>query len=214
MVPEGVQLSLRHFLSVNHSQEIRSALDSKDDIHKIVKVTKDKEGLLEFEIIEEFRSIETEFFSTNNLQNKPLCIITVAGSPECKHHLPKWLEITRIGQLCPHARNSLVLHCYCSGMNAEFEEEVSKRDEESTKVFMKQLIEPSEVCKVKIQLENNSEVDEFSISYFNLCQNAGITRFDVIGTGFQEIDCLSEPKEINFTTTSEKDGSLIRKDKR
>merc|ERR1711899_264434 len=73
-VPGGVEFSVRHFLTVPHSQEAREALDNPLDQHHIVKLTKVK-GKLKMEIIDSIHSVTSEYFTTNKLAGHSLCWI-------------------------------------------------------------------------------------------------------------------------------------------
>ena len=69
-VPDGVEFSIRHFLTVPHSPEAHEALDNPEDEHQIVKLTK-VEGRLEVQVIDSIHSVTSEYFTTRKLAGRP-----------------------------------------------------------------------------------------------------------------------------------------------
>jgi hypothetical protein len=71
-IPEGVKISVKHFLTLPNSAEVISCLESEEDQHNIVKITKIGEDL-NIEKFGDFRTVNTEHFETYELQNQSLC---------------------------------------------------------------------------------------------------------------------------------------------
>jgi hypothetical protein len=111
VVCEGVSFSAQHLLTVPSNQEIGDALQTNDDVHKLIKETKHGDEFI-IETIEEFRTLDT-FFTTGLLQNRTLCYLTTGvlgfggGTPGFRHCSIKRVIITRHKGRCPHDNHAL-----------------------------------------------------------------------------------------------------------
>ena len=74
-VPDDVEISIRHFLTVPHTPDAHEASDDPDDKHEIVKLTK-VNGRLEMKVIDTIHSVTSEYFTTRKLSGKSLCWVT------------------------------------------------------------------------------------------------------------------------------------------
>ena len=99
-VPEGVSFSVKQFLTVPSNQEIGDALQTNDDVHKLIKVTKRGSDFI-IETIQEYETIESRYFTTRLLQKKPLCYLTASilrfgcKNPVSHHNATKTVTIGR-----------------------------------------------------------------------------------------------------------------------
>ena len=106
-VPDGVEVSIRHFLTVPHSPEAHEALDNPEDEHQIVKLTK-VEGRLEVQVIDSIQSVTSEYFSTRKLAGQSLCFVTMMFPINlCWHSSVKEIIFTKHAKKCSHEGYSL-----------------------------------------------------------------------------------------------------------
>ena len=128
-VPEDVEISIRHFLTVPHSPENQEALDSPDDQHQIVKLTKVK-GRFEMEVIDSIQSVTSDYFTTGKLSGQSLCWITSTGTAECKHNFETEIVVTKNIKMCSHQRYALDVWCVCLSAKDAFEKKIKERRKE------------------------------------------------------------------------------------
>ena len=87
-------------LTVPHNQEIRTVLQTNDDVHKLIKVTKRGSDFI-IETIQDYETISSRYFTTRLLQKKPLCYLTASilrfggKNPVSHHNATKTVTIGR-----------------------------------------------------------------------------------------------------------------------
>ena len=119
-MPDGVEFSVRHFLTVSHSQEAREALDNPLDQHHIVKLIKVKRKL-KMEIIDSIHSVTSEYFTTSKLSGHSLCWIAPVFSIDlCWHSSVKEIIFTKSTKMCSHEKFALNVHCVCPAVKENF----------------------------------------------------------------------------------------------
>ena len=84
VLPNGVEVGLRHFLTVPLSEETKEEMETKWHKHSLVKISK-QDGILQSETIKSFWEVDSEYFWTSKLAGKPLCYIAATTTPECEH---------------------------------------------------------------------------------------------------------------------------------
>ena len=124
VVPEDIEIGVKHFLSVPMSTDFDSAMHHEDKTHRIVKLTKERSGF-EIEHIDTKSQVSSEYFTTTNFVGKSLChITTTAGSDEyqCLHSSVKKFYVTQRNNGCPHLKFNLCLFCVCESAEIRFRE--------------------------------------------------------------------------------------------
>ena len=134
-------------------------LDSNKDAHKIIKATKEG-GEISIETIDEFRTIESNFLTTNGLQNKRLFYLTSTGVEECKHTAEKRLTLARYvtgsRNPCPHSPNGINVYCRCESRKEYFQNTLKLRAEFETTAFYDIFIEPVKTYNLQMMFEGNA----------------------------------------------------------
>ena len=74
-VPPGVRIGIKHFLTPPKSPEVASFLNQVEDVHSLIKITKEGETY-NVQRIEDFKIINAEHFYTLRLQGEKLCHLT------------------------------------------------------------------------------------------------------------------------------------------
>ena len=113
--PPGVVFGIKHLLTVPNSPEVREALEDEANSHshQIIKMTSEKDGKHELEVIDSTIELTSQYFITEKLEGKSLCKITSAWLPffgsthECTHSSLKDVVVTQKVGRCPHKKNSL-----------------------------------------------------------------------------------------------------------
>ena len=120
MVPDGVTFSVRHFLNIPNSSEIRELLESETDKHYVIKVTKvnDRYQIKKFR---EYKEIASHYFKTDAFQREKLCHLTTASLPECKHGSMQRYTLTKMKTECPHKKGTVALYVHCDADISESE---------------------------------------------------------------------------------------------
>ena len=97
-LPEGIRISIRHFLTIPNSEVIRNELEEEGDGHSIVKMTKE-EGKWTVEQIDSVGAISSQFLSTSKFEKKRLCLITTSllrsERYTCRHSSLKNIIVTK-----------------------------------------------------------------------------------------------------------------------
>ena len=160
-IPTGVIFSVKHLMMVPSSPEIENCLQASDDIHSLVKIKK-AGGNLETEIIEDFGSITSEYFTTGKLQNQSLCFITTVGRPECLHSSIKRITIVQDRQMCPSEKNALAAYIACENDDSKkiLEQDLEEKYEQKTRAFIKQNISQSNDYQLKIRFDGLDWYDQ------------------------------------------------------
>ena len=154
-VPDGVEISIRHFLTVPHSREAREVLDNPEDQHHVVKLSKVK-GKLALQVIDSIQSFTSEYFSTRKLSGQSLCFVTMMVPINlCWHSSVKEIVFTKHAKKCSHEGYSLNVYCVCPSAKETFEKQVEKRGHEiPSDAVMTQDIDksPNTVYHISIRL--------------------------------------------------------------
>ena len=121
VVPEGITFAPVHFLTIPSSREIGETLENSNDIHTIVKLTKNGDGF-DLKTFGEFKEVVSKYcFQTEELVGKKLCKLTTAGwftkggEPICKHSSLKTILVSKHKKMCPHIRTALAAYVFCDG---------------------------------------------------------------------------------------------------
>ena len=182
-VPEGVEISIRHFLTVPHSAEAREALDNPEDQHHVVKLSK-VNGKLELQIIDSIQSVTSEYFTTRKLSGQSLCFVTMMFPLNlCWHSSVKEIIFTKHAKKCSHEGYSLNVYCVCPSAKEVFEKQVEKRGHEIPgDAVMTQDIDKSSDTGYHISIrlrmrDNESEmVERRKVNHLEMCEYAGIRK--------------------------------------
>ena len=227
-MPEGVKFSLRHFLNVPNSQEIRNALESDDCEHFFIKATKCKvQGKFIFEKIDDSKEVLDNYFETCALENQKLCYLTTASRFDifglfgerlfCKHGSVQKFTVTKTKKECPNMKGSLAVYIHCDMSDSEFEKILDEGGEVRTKVFFRQSIKryPLQTYQISIKLDEREKDEQIGkdISHLKLCEFNGVIRIDSISACFKEVNCkVSKPVYFSIKTKeseSESESKLL-----
>ena len=178
LVPAGVNISIRHLLSVPKSVEVRQELESSDDNHNIVKITQAK-GESITEIIDTQNNVTSEYFSTDKFTGRPLCQITTTKFfrqpySECNHSAPKTLIFTHDKKMCPHQAYALSLYCYCDAYKDRFQSQIEEQGHKVTTGVMKHNVERS--CTYNISAKFEKEWKQATLSFNEMCKYIGVKK--------------------------------------
>ena len=224
-VPDGVEISIRHFLTVPHSPEAHEALDNPEDEHQIVKLTK-VEGRLELQVIDSIHSVTSEYFTTRKLAGKSLCFVTMMFPINfCWHSSVKEIIFTKHAKKCSHEGYSLNVYCVCPSAKEAFEKQVEKRGHEipSDAVMTQDIDKSSDAAydiSIRLRLrENESEkVEKRTVSHLEMCEYAGIRKLgglieQTFGCGCREdVHCGRSDAAIFLKVEEKKNGRINKSD--
>ena len=180
-VPEGVSIAVNHLLNVPHNSETSNVLHHEADVHMIIKATK-HDGSYKIEIVDQFTTIESEYFQTDRLENEFLCFLTTGifgfgVKAVCRHSAQKRVSITRNRAKskgrCPHARNGLSVYSHCRGRVEKLKEDIETRKEVMTEAFNDYPIDAVSTYTLQILLGEESENEEIfqkEITLKKLCE--------------------------------------------
>jgi len=196
-LPPGVEIGIKHFLSVPHSPDIRDGLEADNHSHHFLKAT-NVEGKLEIEVIESFPEIRSSYFTTKKLKSQPLCQI-VSGwfgigkeDARCSHPSPKQLVLTQMEERCPHRPNSLYLWLKCGASDSDFKKKTEDCKHEKSGVYMEVTrLNTSPDVKYEMSVKLSEECLEWVssglTSHYEMCQQNGVLRFGGLIKG--EVNC-------------------------
>ena len=124
--------------------------------------------------------VNSDHFYTERLQGQRLCFLkSVWGfsSTVCNHSAIKTLSIVRDKLKCPHEDKALALYVVCDNKDskARFEEVLCKKEEEETRAFFEQNIEPTQTCIFELRVDQSDWIS-FSFIHFLLCKYNGMLR--------------------------------------
>ena len=101
VVPEGITFAPVHFLTIPSSREIGETLENSNDIHTIVKLTKNGDGF-DLKTYGEFKEVVSKYcFETKELVGQKLCKLTTAswlskgGEPKCEQSPLKTILVSK-----------------------------------------------------------------------------------------------------------------------
>ena len=232
--PPGVVFGIKHLLTVPNSPEVREALEDEANSHshQIIKMTSEKDGKHELEVIDSTIELTSQYFITEKLEGRSLCKIASAWLPwigsthECTHSSLKDVVVTQKVGRCPHKKNSLYVWCVCPGSEKLFEKEMRSTLHERTGAFTKVYINKSEehVYNIKLRLSEREEArwePLHQISHVEMCRFNGVKLFDG-GTLKSDFGCsCSEATNhcmdddlIFFEVEEELEGQLVSGSKR
>ena len=222
MVPDGVKISIRHFLTVPHSREAQEALYNSEDQHHIVKLTM-VEGRLEMKVLETIHSVTSEYFSTENLSGQSLCWVTPVFSlyHACLHSSLKEIIFTKDPQKCSHEGYSLNAYCVCPSAKEGFVKQVEDLGQELTKAVMTQNIDKSSDTLYDISIgltkrNSKSETPEKrEINHVEMCEYAGIRKLGGLieqtpGCGCETLHCGRSDAILRLEVAEKKPGSSVK----
>ena len=178
-VPEDVEISIRHFLTVPHSPENQEALDSPDDQHQIVKLTKVK-GRFEMEVIDSIQSVTSDYFTTGKLSGQSLCWITSTGTAEREQSSSTEIVVTKNITMCSHQRYALDVWCVCPSAKDAFEKKIKERRKERIEEAAMTLVlntsgaEYDISFKLELDGNPNAKAEVRKISHKEMCKYNGM----------------------------------------
>ena len=115
-VPDGVNISILHFLNTAECEDVRQETESNGHSHHILKIS-DRSGDINVEKIDSISSLQNSFLTTNKFQGRNLCVITTATDGEqivqCSHSSIQRFYVTKQREDCPHDPGSLGVYCVC-----------------------------------------------------------------------------------------------------
>ena len=214
VVPQGVTFHIKHFLSSSqHYCPVENKLLAKGDSHDIVKVTKTGDHFV-IESIDTHSQIESEYFSTSNLQGQSLCHLTTAwlwgpDKAQCNDSSLKQIAVTLEKGFCPHQQGSLAVWCYCKAAEQRFEKMLEDQGHERTRVVIEQHIEKDAAANYFVSVSPNKEARPSTdpkseeireISHLVMCKYGGVRK---LGPAVQEsfscgcderIECRTHPQ--------------------
>ena len=184
VLPSGVEIGLRHFLTVPLSEDTKEEMEATWHRHSLVKIARHG-GIFQSETIKSFWEVDTEYFWTSKLAGKPLCYILATTIPECEHSTLKQIILTKREELCSHVESSMAMYCVCEASMEEFDKMMQKDYEATVPIFNRRYhIEKSEEVQYYLHPSTtfpfNPDVEAFEISHHELCMYAGVLRLGVI----------------------------------
>ena len=210
-VPEGLSFAPVHFLTVPNCPDFSEALESKRDVHHVVKLTK-VGGTFLFQKYGNCTRIDSEYsIATEDLKNESLCFITTVifgfgKKPQCKHGAIKQFFTVHNSFVCPQINDALKLFCVCEGSVNNFKKE-HQESEKVLDILWKANIEPSLKYKLEVTLGKKKTTFEDKISHKNLCKWNGVLPLGSLAAEYEAIDCRdSEKCKIVFEVFSKKSG--------
>ena len=148
VVPDGVTVELRHFLTVPSAQFVRDELEGDGHAHHLLKITKVGDGF-EREIIDSQREVLSPYFRSEKLQGKPLCYLAWGVFSWCSHmSAPRKIIVTRHRQTCGHKTTdapTLVVYAFCEAASEDrFEALIEQDGQIRTDAVMEEVIGPKD----------------------------------------------------------------------
>ena len=134
VLPSGVEIGLRHFLTVPLSEDTKEEMEATWHKHSLVKIAR-HDGIFQSETIKSFWEVDTEYFWTSKLAGKPLCYILATTIPECEHSTLKQIILTKREELCSHVESSMAMYCVCEASMEEFDKMMQKDYETTVPIF-------------------------------------------------------------------------------
>ena len=97
-VPDGVNISIAHFLNTAECGDIRQETERDEHLHHILKIEMNDE--IDVQNIENISSLQSSYLSTEKFQGKNLCIITTATDTgeevvQCSHSSIQRFAVTK-----------------------------------------------------------------------------------------------------------------------
>ena len=180
VVPDGVTVELRHFLTVPSAQFVRDELEGDGHAHQLVKITKVGDGF-EKEIIDSQTEVLSPYFGSDKLQGKPLCYLAWASRARCSHmSAPRNIIVTRQMEICAHKTmdtDTLSVYAYCEAASKDrFLELIRKQGQERTHAVMEEIIGPKDTFEIRVRA--GVQLTE-ALTHLKLCQFNGALREDL-----------------------------------
>ena len=199
LVPEGVTIAIKHFLTMPSTKEFKEAVEKPGDCHNIMRVRKDKNSFV-IDKIDSQSTVTSTYISSNNFQNHSMCHITTTcegnDEPKCRHSSLKNIIVTKHKDMCPHKKSALALNCYCEASVNKFDEMISLRSHEKTEAIMEHNIEKSTNMDYTLEVSTKCHINpqQWNISHNKMCKYNGAIRFGLIR---QEFDCSNQNTACN-----------------
>ena len=179
VVPDGVTIELRHFLTVPSAQFVRDELEGDGHAHHLVKITKVGDGY-EKEIIDSQTEVLSQYFGSEKLQGKPLCYLAWGVFSWCSHmSAPRKIIVTRHRQTCGHKTTnsqSLVVYAFCEAASKDrFQELIDQDGQIRTDAVMEEVIGPKDTLEIRVKA-GGDWVQLKAVTHLKLCQYNGAIR--------------------------------------
>ena len=166
-----------HFLTVPLHQ-FRETLENIQDIHYVLKITKQLGGQFTVEKYPIRASLDSKFcLKTSEMAGSSLCYISsgipilgFGAGPACNHSAIKTFHTVQDTRSCPQLSNALELFAVCESQAKNFENKELKPWQQSLDIDWKFNIEPSVQVKYKIETTLGKLKTPHEVSHELLCK--------------------------------------------